>query len=65
MAVEDAGHGAQVLAADGEHPTVVVAALHLDHAQVAAEHLALLPAELLDGTEVDGYGPIVAASRAQ
>src|SRR5215207_10100232 len=64
MAVEDAGDGALVLTPDRQHAAVVVATLHLDHAQVTGQHLALLPTQLLDRAEVDGDRSVVASVAA-
>src|SRR3954454_23614415 len=52
--VEDAGDGAEVVAAHGEHAAVEVLALHLDHLQVAHEHLGHVRLQLAQPGEVDG-----------
>src|SRR5207248_8204041 len=54
VGAEEAGDGAQVVAADGEHPAVEVLALHLDHLEVALQHVGLGLGEPLEGREVDG-----------
>ena len=51
--VEDAGDGPQVVAPHGEHPAVEVAALHLDHPEVAGQHLGVGALGLLHGGEVE------------
>jgi len=51
--IEDAGNGAHVVTADGEHPAVEVLALDLDHSQVAREHLGLVVAHLLQTGQID------------
>ena len=64
-AAEDAGYGGEVLAPDGEHAAVVVAALHLDRAQVPGQHLGLVFPELGERGEVDGHGAVVAVLAAR
>src|SRR6478735_4156811 len=61
---EDAGDGAQVVLADGEHPPVEVLALDLDHREVAVEHVGLGAAQVLEATQVDGEGALVDRERA-
>ncbi|CAB4936182.1 unannotated protein [freshwater metagenome] len=45
-----------VIAADSEHPAVEVLALHLDHGEIAAQHVGFGATELLEAGEVDGHG---------
>src|SRR5581483_3278508 len=59
--VEQATDGPHVLGADGDHPAVEVLALHLDHAQVAAQQLALGRGDRLQAGEVNGHPAVVGA----
>ncbi len=55
---EDAGHGPQIIFTNGQDTTVEVLALHLDHSEIAGEHVALWPCQFVQVSEVDRYaGP--------
>ena len=61
---EEAGDGPEVLGADGDHPAVEVLALHLDHAEEAAQEVSLGTADRVQLGQVDG-DLLVAVPRSQ
>src|SRR2546421_9149238 len=51
--LEQAGDGAEIFRPDGEDAAVEVLALHLDHAEVARQQVALRGSQLLEPGEGD------------
>src|SRR5947199_4466049 len=56
--LEQAGDGPQVLRPNGEHAAIEVLPLHLDHAEIPAQEVALGGRQFLQPSEIDG-DPVV------
>ena len=51
---QNAGHSAQIILTNGKYPSVEVLTLHLNHAEVPREHVALGSGKFVQVGEVDG-----------